>query len=103
MREELSKIQNIRMQFAAKVERFGIKSNYHGFPEKTICLVDVTDTNGKVLTDHIWFTVGKTIDKLNLNEGDEVSFFARVSQYRNGYFKDELDYKLNNISQIKRL
>jgi hypothetical protein len=103
MRKELGKLMTTRMSFTAKVGRFGTKKNYHGFPEPTICLCDVKDLNGDILTDHIWFTVGKTISKLNLSEDDIIKFDARVNSYRKGYYKDDYDYKLNNISKIERL
>lgn len=103
MRKELSKIDRTRMSFTAKVGRFGTKKNYHGFPEPTICLCDVKDTNGNVMTDHIWFTVGKTIAKLKLSENEIIKFDARVSSYHKGYYKDDYDYKLNNISKIERI
>jgi hypothetical protein len=103
MRKELGKIDKTRMSFTATVGRFGTKKNYHGYSEPTICLCDVKDTDGNKLTDHIWFSVGKTIDKLKLAENEIVKFDARVSGYRKGYFKDGFDYKLNNISKLERV
>lgn len=53
-----------------------------------------------LVTDHIWFTVGKTLKELNLKEGDEIEFNARISSYRKGYWKDKTDYKLNRMTKI---
>ena len=100
MRKNLEKINGDRLQFTATVARFGTKTNYHGFAQKTICFKDVNFICGKVATDHLWMTVGKTIESLNLNEGDKVTFFARVGGYRKGYYKDEFDYTLRNISKL---
>jgi hypothetical protein len=101
MRTNLAKIDGKRLLLTATIGRFGTKSNYHGFPQQTICFLNVKDADNKILTDHVWFTVGKTIEKLNLQENQIVSFYARVSSYVKGYYKDEFDYKLNNISQLK--
>lgn len=103
MRKVLEKINTTRMSFTAKVGRFGTKKNYHGYSEPTICLLDVKDYDGNKMTDHIWFTVGKTLQKLRLQENEVIKFDARVSGYRKGYFKDGYDYKLNNISKIERI
>ena len=58
-----------------------------------------------ILTNHIWFSVGKTIGKLKLIENEVIKFDARVSGYVKGYYKDgySSDYKLNNISKIERI
>jgi hypothetical protein len=103
MRKELGKLMTKRMSFTAKVGRFGTKRNYHGYAEPTICLCEIKDISGNILTDHVWFTVGKTINKLGLTENEVIKFDARVSGYRKGYYKDEHDYKLNNISKIERI
>lgn len=103
MRKELGKLMKIRMSFTAKVGKFGTKKNYHGYEEPTICLCDVKDLVGNVLTDHLWFTVGKTLAKLNLSENEIIKFDARVNSYLKGYYKNEYDYKLNNISKIQRI
>lgn len=42
----------------------------------------------------------KTLRELNLKEGDEIVFEARVSPYRKGYRKDKTDYKLNRMTKI---
>ncbi|MDA6068950.1 hypothetical protein NJT12_04875 [Flavobacterium sp. AC] len=103
MRKELEKLKTIRMTFTAKVGRFGTKKSYHGYSEPTICLCNIKDSDGNQLTDHIWFTVGKTIEKLKLEINEVIKFDARVNGYRKGYFKDGFDYKLNNISKIERV
>ena len=93
---------NTRERYIANVERMGIKSNsFKGYPERTILLKNVVNTNTKEeVTDHLWFTVGKRLKELNLKSGDVISFNARVSLYRKGYRKESRDYKLNNMSKI---
>lgn len=103
MRENLAKINTQRIFVTARVSRFGSKTNYHGFSEATIYLVDLKNLDGENLTNYIWFSVGKIISKMCLKEQEIIQFEARVSPYCKGYFKDTLDFKLNNISKIKRL
>jgi hypothetical protein len=114
MRKELKKIQDIRKTFIGTFKRYGTKTNWHGFPEKTILLVDIKDSSGKKVTDHIWFRMTKGFEKLGeLQEEDVVQFDARVKEYVKGYFgyREEVqwerpieqDYKLNNPSKIKVL
>lgn len=80
-----------RHRFCAEVERFGLKNGWKG-PEQTILLKNIKLADGeKILTDHLWFTVGKQFKALGLEEGDKISFDARVAQYKKGYWGDR-DY-----------
>lgn len=101
MRKELKKIKNKRTTFIGEVNKFGTKPSYKGYPKKTILLINIKfkETN-EIATDHIWFTVGKTIENIELNIGDIIQFDARVKQYKKGYIEKEVDYKLSNISKI---
>jgi len=114
MRTELKEIQNNRKTFTGIFKRYGTKTNWHGFPEKTILLTDVKDSIENKVADHIWFSMTKGFEKLGeLKEGDLVQFDARVKPYFKGYngYREEIrwekpikkDYKLNNPSQIKVL
>lgn len=111
MRTELKKIQNIRKTFTGIFKRYGTKTNWNGFPEKTILLIDVKDSSGKKVTDHIWFHMTKGFEKIGeLQEGDVIQFDARVKEYVKGYngYREEIqcgrpveqDYKLNNPSKL---
>ena len=77
-------------------------------------MTGVKDTNGKKVTDHIWFSMTKGFEKLGeLTEGDPIQFDARVKEYIKGYngYREETrwekpvekDYKLNNPTKIKVL
>jgi hypothetical protein len=111
MRKILKNQDGIRHRFKARVERFGTKTNYHGFPAPTLLLTDVRfASNNKPATDHIWFTVGKTIEKMELQPGDIIEFDARVGEYVKGYvnhrdWTDErtIDYKLNRPTRIVKV
>jgi hypothetical protein len=62
--------------------------------------VVLADT-GRHITDHIWFTLGKSWESYKV--GDWVEFDARVGEYVKGYYKDKWDYKLNNPTKIKKV
>lgn len=82
MRKELKKLDGQRLRFRAKVERFGEKNGYMG-TLPTILLTNVFElTSGQVVTDHLWFTRGKT---WQCEVGDIVEFDARVGSYEKGY------------------
>lgn len=78
MREGLKNINGVRQTFVATFERFGKKNGFKGYPVTTLLFNDVKDKYGTVFCDHIWFTMCKGFEELNLQEGDKVSFDARV-------------------------
>ena len=113
MRRELKKIKGQRITFKGTFKRYGGKANWHGYPEKTILLIGVKDSDGNPMTDHIWFRMTKGFEKLGeLKEGDRVQFDARVKEYTKGYVghKEEVrwekplekDFKLNFPTKIKK-
>lgn len=107
-RNHLRQQNGIRGRYTGQVSRFGTKIAFHGPPLKTLCLVDVRDGNGVLVTDHLWFTMGKQFERLQLVQGDRVSFEARVTLYIKGYrgHRDDVylpitkDYRLSNPSKI---
>lgn len=109
MRDKLAKLNNIRASFKGIFERFGIKSNYHGFPVKTVLLKNVTTSMGEIVCDHIWFNCTKQFEALDVMEqGTVVCFDARVKRYIKGYvshreFIDdrEFDYKLSHPTKVR--
>jgi hypothetical protein len=111
MRKELKEKKGERIPFTAVVERFGTKLNYHGYSEATMLLKDVrfSDTCA-IATDHLWFTVWKTIEGLKLKINDRIQFEARVEQYSKGYVNSrdvidnrKVDYKLTRPTKFVRL
>lgn len=110
MRQELRKMNDIRATFCGTFVRYGTKTNWHGYPEKTILLKDIKDASGKIVTDHLWFNCTQGFQKLILNENDEVIFDARVRDYIKGYrgyredvYKPvEVDYRLNHPTKIHK-
>lgn len=104
MRHELYQLgDSERHTFTATVGRFGTKTNYHGFPEPTILLTDIT-LGGKTLCDHVWFTVGKRLEAMNLRPGDKIQFDARVGAYWHGYRDmQEQEYCLKYPTAIRKV
>lgn len=111
MRKELKQINGQRMGFTGVFARYGHKNGYKG-PIRTLLFTDVrrVDT-GKIITDHVWFTITKGFEALQgeLVEGSTVSFNARVSKYEKGYkgYREdvyapvEYDYRLSYPTKIK--
>lgn len=104
MRTKLKEIDKQRRCFTATVKRYGGKltniprMNVYSWQE-TLLVVNVKDAITKeVLTDHLWFKVGKRIQSLNAQTGDIVQFCARVDNY---FKKVGEDYHLENPTQLK--
>ena len=60
----------------------------------------INPTTQQEVCDHLWFTVGKQLDKLNLKEKEVIRFDARVTRYVKGYVhrdedNREIDYRLS--------
>lgn len=96
-----------RHTFTGTFERFGIKRGYKG-PVETVLLVDIFDSNGKKMTDHLWFNKTKGFASLDLKEGDIIQFDARVAACEKGYkgYREDVyapiktDYKLSYPTKI---
>ena len=105
MREKLEQMGNEeRHCFQGKFERCGYKS----FDDKyspTILLTDITDNEGNLVTEHLWFNYCKGFLALGqLEKGDKISFCARVAEYVKGRRYDRSwDYKLSRPTKIKLL
>ena len=77
----------------------------------TVLLVDVRDSDGNLVTDHLWFNYTKGFESLgDLQEGDVIRFDARVRPYVKGYVNQrayiderEVDYKLAYPTKVARV
>ena len=109
MRKNLKEIEGERKPFTGVFVRYGEKMGWTGYPEPTILLRDIQDSDGKVLSDHIWFSLTKGFWALgDLQGGEIIEFTARVKPYIKGYvcrrkYIDErtIDYKLSHPTRIK--
>lgn len=101
VRFKLAQYKGKRRRFEGTFERFGTKTAYKGPPLRTLILLNVVDVyTREEVCDHLWFTVGKRLDKLNLQPNDVIRFDARVTSYWKGYVhrdedNRELDYRLS--------
>ena len=89
MRRALKSLEGVRTAFHGTVAQFGMKSGYSGRYLPTLMLKDVMDSAGNLVTDHLWFLVGKQLAALHLQMGDGISFQARDTAYE----KDDKDYR----------
>jgi hypothetical protein len=85
MRTKLKHFVETRSKFYGIFEKFGQKSAFRGPPVTTLLFLDITDSQGQILADHLWFNMTKEFEKLNLKKGDQCSFFAKASVYQKGY------------------
>ena len=113
MRENFAQAEGRRGTFTATFKRFGEKRGFKGWLVKTVLLIGVSDTSGKITADHIWFTCGKQFKEAALVEGDRVQFVGRITTYEKGYkgsreWDDEMptvstDYRISFPTQVKNL
>ena len=110
MRTALRKINGIRSTFYATFGRYGTKSGWTK-QERTLMLKDVRNEKGEVVADHLWFNLTKGFANIDLSEGDQVKFEARVTPYRKGYqgWREVLDhpvlwdYKLSYPTKLEKI
>jgi len=108
MRKQLEKQNKVRSSFVGIFVRFGTKTNYHGFPEKTVLLENIRNAENDIVCDHLWFNYTKQFQSLgDIKQGDAIRFDARVVEYKKGYvnhrkFIDEqtIDYKLSHPTKV---
>lgn len=115
MRTALQKLgERDRHPFTATVQRFGWKRGYQGHDRRTVCVTDVKMDGDRPfhVTSHLWFVVGKQMERMNLKPGDRIRFFARVKQYEKGYKGNrwdvpdkpiETDYCLSHPNNFSKL
>ena len=104
----LGRLDGIRLRFRARLERWGEKPAFKGYPIRTLLLVDLTRADtGEVVADHLWFTSGKWAEGLSV--GCTFEFDARVDSYRKGYrgYRDDeylpgesLDWHLERPTKV---
>ena len=103
MREALRKLGlNNRYRFEAIFIRFATKGEQIQGKE-TILLLDVKKGD-KFVADHLWLCGIQEFKKLDLKEGDLISFTARITMYKR--FKNQrkkLDYGLNNPMHVYKV
>ncbi len=101
-----------RLFLKGTFEKYGFKFKDRGkiHVAATLLLVNVTDEDDQLLTDHLWFNLTKGFRNLHiLQKGDQISFYGRVKPYLKGYQghvmgiprSQTVDYKVNYPTRIK--
>jgi hypothetical protein len=111
MRTALKKIDTERGSFTGTFAKYGLKSNFKGPSTSTILLVNIRDSSGLIVCDHLWFNLTKGFESAGtLVKGDRIRFDARVKRYRKGYVNQRIkidqstfDYKLSHPTKITRI
>lgn len=85
MRKALKAREGIRTVYTATCERFGRKTAYKGPPVVTLCMIDVRDSRGERVADHLWFSMCKAWHAAGVKPGDRVQFTATARPYTKGY------------------
>jgi hypothetical protein len=108
MRRLLKAHEHDRRRFSAVFERYGKKTNFHGYSEETLLLRKVIDIEtNEIVADHLWFNDGKAFQQARLSPGVKIQFDARVKQYKKGYVnraaginQQKFDYKLSHPTKV---
>lgn len=108
MRKKLATQEGERKKFRGEFSRLGKKTNFKGYSEDTILLINITDVSTNTLVaDHIWFSYTKGFEKIMLTEGAIIEFEARVKAYTKGYVnkryginKKSNDFKLSHPTKF---
>lgn len=69
-------------------------------PNAFYILKDIKNEEGKIVTDHMWFTTTDIIFRLKLQSGDTVQFMAFVKKYRKGYQGPNLGIQIVKPSKL---
>jgi hypothetical protein len=86
MRKKLAEEVGIRKKFKGVFARYGKKVNYKGYSEETVLVEQIVNAEtNQMMCDHIWFSLTKSFEKLNLTSGDVLQFDARIKEYKKGY------------------
>ena len=113
MRTALKNLEDCRMRFTGIFSRYGKKTNFKGYPEVTVLLLDIRfGDSGKPAADHIWLNHTKQFQALgSLRAGDTIEFLARVREYTKGYqgYREDVamenpprvDYKLSHPTKFR--
>lgn len=109
MRRKLSEAEGQRKKYRATFSRFGKKTNFRGYSEETVLLVNVRDCETDlIVTSHLWFGYSAAFQKLHLTPGTQLQFEARVKAYRKGYVNKpagfnqrQNDFKLSHPTKVQ--
>lgn len=110
MREKLKEAEDRKTRFIGRISRSGKRRDGNNIIE-TILMLDITNSKGQYVADHMWFEKRAGFDRVKgLEDGDVVQFYATSTIYLKGYLGRrrnvydsnlKLDYRLTNLENIK--
>jgi hypothetical protein len=72
--------------------------------QKTVILKHIMSLDGKIIHDHLCCNLTRSLERLDLQEGDVVRFDATATAYskRCKYEWEEIDYKFNKLAKMEK-
>ena len=72
--------------------------------QKTVILKNIMSLDGKIIHDHLCCNLTRSLEQLDLQQGDVVRFHAIATAYskRCKYEWEELDYKFNKLAKMEK-
>jgi len=103
LKEDVNGIGELKGTFKGIVVGFRTTIGKTGH-KKTVILKPVTSLDGKIIRDQICCNLTKSLEKLDLQEGDVIRFnaTATVISVRCKYEWEEIDYKFSKLGKIEK-
>lgn len=101
MRKELKGLEGKRSIFTGEFVKVSGKKEHSG-TGPAVLLRNIKNQSGQLLADHIWIDYSLEFNTLQLQEGEQIIFRARVGQYHKGKKGQLVDYKLHRPTKIQR-
>lgn len=91
-----------KVHFTATVKEFSKKMNHFTGEEDEVILFELVKVHGEneLEVGNAWCSYSKTLKKLELEEGDELSFDGKIVEKK---FNKETKYKINNPSKLTKV
>lgn len=101
MRKLLKELEGKRMVFIGDFVKVSGKKEHSG-AGPAILVRNIKNQAGQLLADHLWIDYCAEVDALQLQEGEQIIFRARVGQYHKGKKGQLVDYKLHHPTKMQR-
>ncbi|HYX17869.1 MAG TPA: hypothetical protein VE944_26620 [Nostoc sp.] len=89
---------NKRYRFVALIGRTGNKADWKHSKDTVLLLNVRLESESKILADHLWMNKSKAFN--SINEGDKITFEARVCIYTSA---SKIDYSLSYPTKVKKI
>lgn len=109
MRESLKNGTDELQTFTASFDHLALKridriEKGHRKLTPTICLKNLRDEEGNLVSDHVWLNYDTAFRKLGiLQKNDQILFRSRSKKYHKGIYKEKVDYKIAQPRKVKLL